>query len=79
MPTENKAFVLWLTDLSGSGKSTIAEKVYSNIVKAGQRIERLDGGLRTSLPYLTSELISMPNVQEWFMRMAIFPPMLYIL
>ena len=47
--TENEAFVLWLTGLSGSGKSTIAEKVYDNIAQKGREVERLDGDVMRSL------------------------------
>lgn len=43
MSTNNKAFVLWLTGLSGSGKSTIADKVYDRIAVDGQEVEKLDG------------------------------------
>ena len=49
MSTKNKAFVLWLTGLSGSGKSTIAEKVYAQIVKNRRRVERLDGDVMRGL------------------------------
>ena len=35
MSTANKAFVLWLTGLSGSGKSTIVKRVYVLLVEAG--------------------------------------------
>ena len=46
---KNKAFVLWLTGLSGSGKSTIAERVYDNIAKDGREVERLDGDVMRGL------------------------------
>ena len=46
---KNKAFVLWLTGLSGSGKSTIAEKVYDKIAKDGREVERLDGDVMRGL------------------------------
>ncbi len=36
-------FVLWFTGLSGSGKSTIADKVYEHLKSRGYRVERLDG------------------------------------
>lgn len=49
MPTKDKTFVLWLTGLSGSGKSTIAEQVYSRITKNGRRVERLDGDVMRGL------------------------------
>jgi len=46
---ENKAFVLWLTGLSGSGKSTIAAKVYDYVAKTGRKVERLDGDVMRGL------------------------------
>lgn len=49
MQTENKAFVLWLTGLSGSGKSTIAEKIYTQLAKNGRTVERLDGDVMRGL------------------------------
>lgn len=38
-----KPAVLWFTGLSGSGKSTISEKVYPILKKRGYRVEHLDG------------------------------------
>jgi adenylylsulfate kinase len=35
--------VLWFTGLSGSGKSTIAVKVVEELLRAGDRVEHLDG------------------------------------
>ncbi len=35
--------VLWFTGLSGSGKSTIAERVYQELAARGVKVERLDG------------------------------------
>lgn len=43
MQTDNRAFVLWLTGLSGSGKSTIVDKVYDHIAANGIKVEKLDG------------------------------------
>jgi adenylylsulfate kinase len=37
--------VIWLTGLSGSGKSTIAEGVYKYLSKNGNRVEHLDGDM----------------------------------
>jgi adenylylsulfate kinase len=39
----NNAFVLWLTGLSGAGKTTIADKVYDRIAANGVNVEKLDG------------------------------------
>lgn len=38
-----KPAVLWFTGLSGSGKSTISEKIYSILKERGYRVEHLDG------------------------------------
>lgn len=38
-----KPAVLWFTGLSGSGKSTISEKVYPVLKERGYRVEHLDG------------------------------------
>lgn len=38
-----KPTVLWFTGLSGSGKSTISEKVYAELKERGYKIEHLDG------------------------------------
>ena len=45
MSKENvlKPAVLWFTGLSGSGKSTISEKVYPALKERGYRVEHLDG------------------------------------
>ena len=40
---ELKPAVLWFTGLSGSGKSTISEKVYPALKERGYRVEHLDG------------------------------------
>ena len=49
MSAENEAFVLWLTGLSGSGKSTIADKIYAQIAKSGRNVEKLDGDVMRGL------------------------------
>jgi adenylylsulfate kinase len=38
-----KPTVLWFTGLSGSGKSTISEKVYQRLKDLGYEVEHLDG------------------------------------
>lgn len=38
-----KPTVLWFTGLSGSGKSTISEKVYAQLKSQGYEVEHLDG------------------------------------
>lgn len=38
-----KPTVLWFTGLSGSGKSTISEKVYAQLKDKGYKVEHLDG------------------------------------
>lgn len=38
-----KPTVLWFTGLSGSGKSTISEKVYAELKEKGYEVEHLDG------------------------------------
>lgn len=38
-----KPAVLWFTGLSGSGKSTVSEKVYPILKDRGYRVEHLDG------------------------------------
>ena len=40
-----KGFVLWLTGLSGSGKSTVAEIVEGELAARSIKIERLDGDI----------------------------------
>jgi adenylylsulfate kinase len=46
----DNGFVLWLTGLSGAGKSTIASAVAPSLEKRGHRVEVLDGDeVRTNL------------------------------
>ncbi|MBD3362762.1 sulfate adenylyltransferase [Candidatus Dojkabacteria bacterium] len=40
-----KGFVLWLTGLSQSGKSTLADKVFEKLLERNIRVERLDGDI----------------------------------
>ena len=40
-----KPAVIWLTGLSGSGKSTIAVKIYESLKNRGLKVEHLDGDL----------------------------------
>lgn len=41
--TEQKGFVIWMTGLSGAGKTTIALVLEKDLKARGLRIERLDG------------------------------------
>ena len=45
MPTTQTGFTLWLTGLSGSGKTTIAVLVEEELKARGLKIERLDGDI----------------------------------
>ena len=48
--TNHRGFVLWLTGLSGAGKSTIAAKLAPTLAERGHRVELLDGDeVRTNL------------------------------
>ncbi len=50
MSNNDNGFVLWLTGLSGAGKSTIANAVAPSLVERGHRVEVLDGDeVRTNL------------------------------
>jgi adenylyl-sulfate kinase len=42
---DQKGFVLWLTGLSGSGKTTIAEILEGELRNRGLKVERLDGDI----------------------------------
>jgi len=42
-PRSAEPFVLWFTGLSGSGKSTIADRTYDLLLHRGYRVARLDG------------------------------------
>lgn len=49
--TKSAAGVLWFTGLSGSGKSTIATRVYEELERRGMEAEYLDGdALRSVFP-----------------------------
>jgi adenylyl-sulfate kinase len=48
--TNDTGFVLWLTGLSGAGKSTVAAKLGPALAERGHRVELLDGDeVRTTL------------------------------
>jgi adenylylsulfate kinase len=40
---EKPGFVLWLTGLSGAGKTTLAVRLYEHLCRLGRKVERLDG------------------------------------
>jgi adenylylsulfate kinase len=42
---EDKAAVIWLTGLSGSGKSTIADRLAAELERLGCEVEKLDGDM----------------------------------
>ena len=41
--TEQQGFVLWMTGLSGAGKTTIALEMLDQLAERNLRLERLDG------------------------------------
>jgi adenylyl-sulfate kinase len=43
MTTAGSGFILWLTGLSGAGKTTLAQAVADELVRRGHRVEVLDG------------------------------------
>jgi adenylyl-sulfate kinase len=46
----HKGFTLWFTGMSGAGKSTISERIYSRLREHGAKVELLDGDVvRTHL------------------------------
>jgi hypothetical protein len=48
--TNDTGFVLWLTGLSGAGKSTVAAKLGPALAERGHRVELLDGDeVRTNI------------------------------
>ena len=50
MTSNETGFVLWLTGLSGAGKSTVAAKLAPALAERGHRVELLDGDeVRTNL------------------------------
>jgi adenylylsulfate kinase len=50
MTNNDTGFVLWLTGLSGAGKSTVAAKLAPALAERGHRVELLDGDeVRTNL------------------------------
>ncbi len=50
MPVAATGFTLWLTGLSGAGKTTLATRIADELLRAGAKVELLDGDLiRTGL------------------------------
>ncbi len=47
--TPAKSYVIWLTGLSGSGKSTIGLQLQAELIKRKQRVERLDGDVTRAI------------------------------
>lgn len=48
--SQQRGVTIWLTGLSGSGKSTIAERLYEELRRRGRKVEVLDGDVvRTNL------------------------------
>ena len=45
LEVKTKGLVLWLTGLSGSGKSTIADKLQEELLKRGKIVQQLDGDI----------------------------------
>ncbi len=45
MEKEQQGFVLWMTGLSGSGKTTIALLLEEELLRRGLKVERLDGDI----------------------------------
>ena len=46
----HQGFTIWLTGMSGAGKSTISEKIIDRLRQSGARVELLDGDIvRTNL------------------------------
>jgi len=46
----HKGFTLWLTGMSGAGKSTISDRIIERLCAAGAKVELLDGDIvRTNL------------------------------
>lgn len=46
----HKGFTLWFTGMSGAGKSTVSEQIYTRLKQAGAKVELLDGDVvRTHL------------------------------
>jgi adenylylsulfate kinase len=43
MKSNDQGFVIWLTGLSGSGKSTIARRLYEELKARGLKVESFDG------------------------------------
>ncbi len=47
---KHKGFTLWLTGMSGAGKSTISDQLMERFRESGAKVELLDGDIvRTNL------------------------------
>ena len=53
MACDEKGFVVWLTGLPGSGKSTVAKLIYNYFKRLSRRVELLDGD--SVRPWLSPE------------------------
>ena len=59
--TNDTGLVLWLTGLSGAGKSTVAAKLGPALAERGHRVELLDGDeVRTSVDNFVEVYVAAP-------------------
>ena len=45
LETQTKGYILWLTGLSGSGKTTISNRLQEELLKQGKRVQQIDGDI----------------------------------